>query len=55
MIGSADISETYSKHDIGSPIIPPNILVNPRLISDSNLIVPTLLMIKTRHKIEYDG
>lgn len=52
MIGSRYVTKTYSKHDIGSPIIPPNIFIDPLLIFYSNFVVPILFWVDAGHKVQ---
>lgn len=41
-VGGADISESHSEHDVGSPVIPPNVLSFPVFVLNIDFRVPIL-------------
>lgn len=49
VVGSADIAKSNGEHDVGAPVIAPNILVKPRFIFDSNFIIPRRFRIEASH------
>lgn len=55
MVGSSDVTESYTEHNVRPPVIPPNIFLDPRLILDTDLVVPTLFRVDIRHQVQKYG
>lgn len=55
IISRSYISKPDSKHNIGPPIVPPNVLYKPLCIINAKLNFPILCFINIGHQIKQDG
>lgn len=55
VVGGTQIAETDGKHDVGAPVVTPDVLDRPRRILDAHLVVPVLVKVNARHVVEADG
>lgn len=52
MIGGGDISEPYSEHNVGAPVVAPNVLDVPSTMLYAALDIPVLCFIDARHEVQ---
>lgn len=54
-VGSSDVTEPDRQHDSGTPVVPPDVLLEPTSTQEHAILQPVGVIVEVRHRIQNDG